>query len=146
MEAILKLEARTIDAVSEWHLRKSKYLCKAAKCEAELRRLAATPADAKLHFKALAEKFRTTNGTAKKVALNAQSDKLLEELLPLIDLRSELAHSCFHANVGLDPDNILIKNAQDQSIHFEKVTLLSADAFKKAYDRLSWIAGQLAKI
>jgi hypothetical protein len=146
MEEISKPEPRKLDALSEWHLRKSKFLCKAAKCEAELRRLAATPADSKLHFKALAEKLRATKPAAKQAPSNTPSDKILEELLPLIDLRSELAHSYIYANHGLDPDKILIKNAQDRHLHFEKVTLLSAEEFKNAYDRLSWIVGQLAKI
>ena len=130
----------------EAHIWRSKFINKSAKCEAELRRLLKMAPTSRLHFKVMAENLLSSQKDA-----NAKNSKgnnlknLLEELIPLIELRAELAHSIFIDGQHQD-GSILLKNANFAHAHFDKLTFISADMRKKTYDRLSWIVGQLASI
>jgi hypothetical protein len=117
---------KPIPHVEAMHIWRSKFLDKASKCETEIRRIAATPNEKKMPFKALAEKIladRSKTETAKK---NEPILKLLEEL---------------NTNGFL-----FLRNAQSSHKHFEKIVSLTAEHRKIAYDRLSAIAGQIAKL
>lgn len=124
------------------HIWRSKFFDKTSKCERELRRLLALPSNDKSHFKVMAEKVIAANMGEKKTSLT----KLVEELIPLIELRAELAHSHF---VGLnegETSDAMFDNACFTHKHFKRLAVLSHDQRKNAFDRLSWIAGQLATI
>jgi hypothetical protein len=139
--------ADDLDHTSQWHIWRSKYFDKCAKCECELKRLSASSVDAKMHFKAMAEKILSSNKAGKtKLEKNESLIKLLEELIPLIDLRAELAHSHFVCTTGFTDGVAMLQNANFTHIHFDKLTVLSAEQRKRAYDRLASIAGQLAKL
>jgi hypothetical protein len=147
MEMSKIVSAAAIDDAGQWHIWRSKYFDKAAKCEGELKRLSGSPADAKMHFKAMAEKILSTQNAGKtKSDKNETLIRLLDELIPLIELRAELAHSYFVCATGQESGIAMLKNANFSHIHFDKLTVLTNDKRKKAYDRLASIAGQLAKI
>lgn len=146
MEMSKIIPVSSLDDTGQWHIWRSKFFDKAAKCESELRRLSDSPADAKMHFKAMAEKILSTSRAAKtKPEKNEVLIKLLEELIPLIELRAELAHSHFVCATGLETGVAMLKNANFSHIHYDKLTVLTGEQRKKAYDRLASIAGQLAK-
>lgn len=147
MEMSKIIAANGTDDAGQWHIWRSKFFDKAAKCEGELKRLSGSAADAKLHFKAMAEKILSTNKAGKtKLEKNEALIKMLEELIPLIELRAELAHSHFVCATDLDAGLAMFKNANSSHIHFDRLTVLSGEQRKKAYDRLASIAGQLAKV
>ena len=142
MEMVKIVQPEIVDQTGLLHIWRSKFFDKASKCERELRRILALPANDKTHFKMMAEKLLTS----KKPDKNTPLAKLVEELIPLIELRAELAHSHF---VGFGRDQATVaffENACFTHVHFKKLTVLSEDQRKKAYDRLSSIAGQLAKV
>lgn len=146
MEMSKIIPASSLDDAGQWHIWRSKFFDKAAKCEGELRRVSGSPADAKMHFKAMAEKILSTNRAAKsKPDKNEVLIKLLEELIPLIELRAELAHSHFVCATGLETGVAMLKNANFSHVHYDKLTVLTGEQRKKAYDRLASITGQLAK-
>ena len=147
MEMTKIYAATAMDETAQLHVWRSKFFDKSAKCEAELKRLSASPADAKLHFKVMAEKLLTTSKNNKlKVAKDEALIRLIEELVPLIELRAELAHSHFINSANQDHGLAMLKNANFFHVHFDRITVLSAEQRKKAYDRLASIAGQLAKL
>jgi hypothetical protein len=147
MEMSKIIPANGLDDAGQWHIWRSKYFDKAAKCEGELKRLSGSPTDAKMHFKAMAEKILSTNKSGKtKSEKNETLIKLLDELIPLIELRAELAHSHFVRATGQESGLAMLKNANFSHVHFDKLTVLSSDQRRKAYDRLASIAGQLAQI
>ena len=90
-----------MDELGQLHIWRSKFFDKAAKCERELRRLSLSPATDKTHFKVMAEKILTTKSAKEKILVN-----LVEELIPLIDLRAELAHSHFVGFTNTDTRNV----------------------------------------
>ena len=137
---------QAINDTDAMHLWRSKFIDKASKCEGEIRRIASKPADKKMPFKALAEKI-----LAERIMLEAGKKseplvKLLEELLPLIDLRAELAHSQIVSESRGATGYLFLRNAQSSHKHFEKIVSLTLDHRKVAYDRMSSIAGQIAKL
>jgi hypothetical protein len=129
------------DELVQMHLWRSKFFDKASRCERELRRLLALPANDKSHFKVMAEKLIATKKDEKKSAL----PRLVDELIPLIELRAELAHSHFVGFSGTESTDAMFENASFSHIHFSKYTVLTNEQRNQAYGRLSWIAGQLAK-
>jgi hypothetical protein len=141
MEMSKIVAGNAIDELGHLHIWRSKFFDKAAKCERELRRLSLAPPNDKTHFKVMAEKILTANK-----AKNKTLSSLVEELIPLIDLRAELAHSHFVGFANTDTRHAMFQNACFSHIHFEKVTVLSDEQRKKAYDRMASIAGQLAKV
>lgn len=146
MEMSKIIPTSSLDDTGQWHIWRSKFFDKAAKCEGELRRLCRSPADGRMHFKAMAEKILSTNRAGKtKLEKNEALIKLLEELIPLIELRAELAHSHFVCATGFETGVAMFKNANFSHVHYDKLTVLTGDQRKKTYDRLASIAGQLAK-
>jgi hypothetical protein len=141
MEMSKIVAGSAMEELGQLHVWRSKFFDKAAKCERELRRISLSPATDKTHFKVMAEKILTANKAKDKILT-----KLIEELIPLIELRAELAHSDFFGFVVTDTRHAMFQNACFSHTHFEKLTVLSDDQRKKAYDRLASIAGQLAKI
>lgn len=132
--------------VDVMHIWRSKFIDKASKCETEIRRIAVTATEKKMPFKALAEKIladRSKMETAKK---SEPIVKLLDELIPLIELRAELAHSQIVHEKHNTNGFLFLRNAQSSHKHFEKIVSLTAEHRKIAYDRLSAIAGQIAKL
>lgn len=130
------------DEVERIHIWRSKFFDKASKCERELRRILELPNNDKSHFKTMAEKILTEEKNKKKSPLT----NLVDELIPLIELRAELAHSHF---VGLDAGNnndALFDNACLTHVHFRKLMAISAEQRANTYSRLSWIAGQLTTV
>lgn len=147
MEMSKIVPSSSSDDANQWHIWRSKFFDKSSKCEGELRRLSGSSADAKMHFKAMAEKILSTDRSGKtKSEINEVLIKLLEELIPLIELRAELAHSHFVCTTGHDAGVAMLKNANFSHIHYDKLTVLTGEQRKKTYDRLASIAGQLAKI
>ncbi len=129
------------DELVQMHLWRSKFFDKASRCERELRRLLALPANDKSHFKVMAERLMATKKDDKKCALY----KLVDELIPLIELRAELAHSHFVCFSGTESTDAMFENASFSHIHFSKFTVITNERRKHTYDRVCWIAGQLAK-
>jgi transketolase len=139
--------ATGLSKLDQEHLWRSKFIDKSAKCEAELRRLSQSVSDSKMHFKAMTEKVIASQKDSKTKHLKSDTLlKLLEELIPLIELRAELAHSHFLDSVSSDAGYAILKNANFSHIHFDKLTVISSDQRKKSYDRLSSITGQLATL
>jgi transketolase len=147
MEPSKSLSGNGSEELNQLHIWRSKFLDKTAKIEGELKRLARSSTDAKLQFKALAEKLLATQNAGKtKAEKNDHLIKLLQELLPIIELRAELAHSQLINAGNADSGLAMFKNANCIHPHFDRITVISSDQRKKAYDRLAWIAGQLASI
>ncbi len=145
---ISKIQAASgICLTDQCHIWRSKFIDKASKCETELKRLSANQQDAKLHFKGMAEKILAKNEAGKtKADKNEFLIRLLEELIPLIELRAEIAHSQLLSVSATSAELAMFQNANCMHTHFDKLTVLSAEQRKRAYDRLSSIAGQLAQI
>ena len=141
MEMTKITAANAADEEERVHIWRSKFFDKASKCERELRRILDLPNNDKSHFKTMAEKILNDDKNKKKSPLT----KLVNELIPLIELRAELAHSHF-VGFGAGSEN---------SALFDNACLI-APAFQKADGDLrraeksrptgspSWIAGQLA--
>ena len=147
MEMTRIVAATSMDETAQLHVWRSKFFDKAAKCEAELKRLSASSADAKLHFKVMAEKLLNSSKNNKlKAAKDEALIRLIEELVPLIELRAELAHSHFIKTANQDHGLAMLKNANFSHMYFDRITVLSAEQRKRAYDRLASIAGELAKL
>ncbi|MBK8373876.1 hypothetical protein [Sphingorhabdus sp.] len=135
-----------LNDVDAMHIWRSKFVDKASKCETEIRRIAVAVGDKKMPFKALAEKILADR---RKIESGKKSEpivKLLEELVPLIELRAELVHSQIvnekHSKNGF----LFLSNAQGSHAHFDRIVSLTAEQRKIAYDRIATIAGQMAKL
>ena len=135
-----------INDVDAMHIWRSKFIDKASKCEAEIRRIAVSDSDKKLPFKALAEKILAERAKTESGKKSEPLVKLLEELIPLIELRAELAHSQIVNEKHNANGFLFLRNAQSSHKHFDKIVSLTAEHRKIAYDRLSSIAGQMAKL
>jgi hypothetical protein len=140
--------AHPVDLHGQVHIWRSKFIDKCAKCEAQLRRLAQLDNSKKIHFKTLADELLSNAKKGKNTAQkSSQISDWISELLPLIDLRAELAHS--HLLVE-DQNSIggtaAFQNANFTHTHFQRIILISADQRKHAYDRLAWITGQLTHL
>ena len=147
MENSISPNGNSHESLDLLHIWRSKFLDKSAKCERDLKRLTLSSTDAKLPYKALAEKVLATQQAGKtKAEKNESLIKLLQELLPIIELRAELAHSQLVNTSFADADFAMFQNANCSHPHFDKITVLSSEQRKKVYGRLAWIAGQLATI
>ena len=125
MEMTKITAANSADEEERIHIWRSKFFDKASKCERELRRILDLPNDDK---------------NKKKSPLT----KLVNELIPLIELRAELAHSHFVGFGAGSENSALFDNACLTHPHFRKLMAISEEQRVKTYQRLSWIAGQLA--
>lgn len=140
MEMTKITAANAADEDERIHIWRSKFFDKASKCERELRRILNLPNNDKSHFKTIAEKILTDDKNKKKSPLT----KLINELIPLIELRAELAHSHFVGFGAGNENSALFDNACLTHPHFRKLMAISEEQRVKTYQRLSWIAGQLA--
>jgi hypothetical protein len=72
--------------------------------------------------------------------------KLLKELRPLTDLRSELAHSTFSVVPISDPMLILFKNAAECDTWIDRRVVITLERLMKAKSELSRVANGLKQL
>jgi hypothetical protein len=130
------------DSLGDVHLWRSKFIDKCAKCEREIRRLSNVSNDGRAFLKAMTEKLLMDSTDDENQALT----KHLTQLLPLVDLRGEIAHSEL-LRVEADTQNAAVfQNANFSHAQFEKHLVISAEQRRSALQIAGSVAGQLAKI
>jgi hypothetical protein len=132
-------------ALDKAHIWRSKFIDQASKCEAELRLIYGKthPAAKVPAFKTMAETICTatmlTDGQNKRLA------KLCQSLLPLIELRANVAHS----EIGIahieEQQMITLANANGRLSHGRLFLALSDAEQKSAQKEMASLANQLSQ-
>ena len=132
-------------AKDDAHIWRSKYFDQSARCEARLRRILTEirPSDAVPHqFKAVAIAVKHATEA------NSKDDKLIavvDELLPLIELRAYLAHSAMRL-MALDGDHLVaFAHAGGDQEYGQKVMLLTTEQRTHALKKLTNLAERLKR-
>jgi hypothetical protein len=132
-------------AKDEAHIWRSKYFDQSARCEARLRRLLASirPSEPVPH------QFKAVAMAAKQAAeAGAAGDKLVavvEELLPLIELRAYLAHSAMRL-MSLNGDHLVaFAHAGGDQEFGQKVMLLNTKQRIHALKKLTNLSDRLKR-
>ena len=130
-------------ALDKAHIWRSKFIDQASKCEGDLRLIyAATHPDAKIpSFKAMAETLSAT--TSLNDAQNKRLAKLCKALLPLIDLRANVAHSEIGIATIDDEPMITLANANGRLNQGKLYLALSDEERTASHKEMSTLANQL---
>ncbi len=132
-------------ALDKAHIWRSKFIDQASKCETELRWIYAKthPAAKVPAFKTMAETFCSatflTDGQNKRLA------KLCQSVLPLIELRANVAHSEIGIAMIDDQQMITLANANGRFAKGRLLLALSDEEQKSAQKEMASVANQLSQ-
>ena len=128
------------------HIWRSKYFDQSARCEARLRRILEVngPTETIPHqFKAVAIAVKHASEANR---LDEKLVAIVDELLPLIELRAYLAHSAMRVmTLGGDQVVAFARAGGDQE-YGQKVMLLTTEQRTKALKKLAILAERLKKV
>jgi hypothetical protein len=130
----------------EAHIWRSRYFDQSARCEARLRKIVELkrPKDQVPH------QFKAVALTAKQIGLEDTNDEKLaiavDELMPLIELRAQLAHSVMRLMTIDGNQLVTFANAGGDQEYGQKVVMLTIDQRSNALKKLSNISERLKRI
>lgn len=129
------------------HIWRSKFIDMSAKCEGQLRRILEISANSPAQYRQMAKAvLKEVEDKAKPTKQDKQLAKICAELLPLIDLRAEIAHSQLSHFTSDNEHYSGWANAKQSHSHFSKMTLLTKEQQDSAYVKLASIANQLSQL
>jgi hypothetical protein len=146
MNAVKELSSSIgISPKDECHIWRSKFFDQSARCESRLRQLfvAKRPADAVPH------QFRAVSIALKQSSEGQEQDEklvtIIDEILPLIELRAYLAHSPMRL-MALEGDlSVVFAHAGADQECGQKVMMLTSDQRTNALRKISNLAERLKK-
>jgi hypothetical protein len=130
----------------EAHIWRSKYFDQSARCEARLRKIIelARPNDAVPH------QFKAVALVVKQIGLEEPKDQrmvlVVDELVPLIELRAQLAHSVMRMMTIDGNQYVTFANAGGDQEYGQKVVMLTADQRANALKKLANLSDRLKRI
>lgn len=128
------------------HIWRSRYFDQSARCEARLRKIIELkrPRDQVPH------QFKAVALAVKQIGLEDTNDEKLavvvDELLPLIELRAQLAHSVMRLMTIDGNQYVTFANADGDQEYGQKVVMLTIDQRNNALKKLSNISERLKRI
>jgi hypothetical protein len=128
------------------HIWRSKYFDQSARCEARLRKIIELrhPRDAVPH------QFKAVALAAKQIGLEEPRDEKLilavEELIPLIELRAQLAHSVLRLMTIDGNQFVTFANAGGDQEFGQKVVMLTLEQRTNALKKLANISERLKRV
>jgi len=126
------------------HIWRSKLIDKFAQCERELRLIYGAETSVYVPLKQLAitisKRIASASHPAKQ---NVKLDGLITQLLPLIELRGEIAHAQLMEPDGLEARDVLLAPVVGHSQYYSKIIYITSEQRREAYSTISRIANQL---